>query len=321
MGFQTPLLLLGLLLVPVAVVLYALNDRGRERGTAAFAAPAVLASAVPRRPGWRRHLPMALYAVALAGLLTALARPQTTVAVGVEQASIMLATDVSGSMLAVDVPPNRLAVAKRAELSFLDQVPRRIRVGALSFNQSPRVLRTPTTDRAAVRAAVNGLRSSGGTATGEAIAAALTVLERQPAKDRKRAPAAIVLLSDGKSVRGRNPLEQAQRAARLRIPIYTVALGTPSGTITVPRPGGAGGTETRPVPPDPATLEQVARISRGKAFLADDASGLEDVYKQLGSRLSTEDRKREITSAFAGGSVLLLLAGGLLSLRWFGRLP
>lgn len=321
MGFQTPLLLLGLLLVPVAAVLYARDDRRRERGTAAFAAPAVLASAVPRRPGWRRHAPMALYAVALAGLLTALARPQTTVAVGVEQASIMLATDVSGSMQATDVPPTRLAAAKAAERAFLAAVPRRIRVGALSFNQAPQVLRTPTTDRAAVQAAVDGLRSSGGTATGEAIAAALTVLERQPAPDRRRPPAAIVLLSDGKSVRGRNPLQEAQRAARLHIPIYTVALGTASGSITVPRPGGRPGTETRAVPPDAETLQQVARTSGGKAFVAGDAGGLEAVYRQLGSRLAKEDRKREVTAAFAGGSVLLLLAGGLLSLRWFGRLP
>ncbi len=321
MGFQTPLLLLGLLLVPVAVVLYARNDRRREAGTAAFAAPAVLASAVPRRPGWRRHAPMALYALALAALLTALARPQTTVAVGVEQASIMLATDVSGSMQAVDVPPTRLAAAKAAERRFLEEVPRQIRVGALSFNQTPQVLRTPTTDRKAVRAAVNGLASSGGTATGEAIAAALTVLERQPTLDRRRPPAAIVLLSDGKSVRGRDPVEQARRAARLHIPIYTVALGTPTGTITVKRPGGAPGTETRPVPPDPQTLEQVARISGGKAFAAGDARGLAAVYAQLGSRLSKENKKREITSAFAGGSILFLLAGGLMSLRWFGRLP
>jgi len=320
-GFQTPLLLLGLLLVPVAVVLYARNDRRREAGTAAFAAPAVLASAVPRRPGWRRHAPMALYALALAALLTALARPQTTVAVGVEQASIMLATDVSGSMQAVDVPPTRLAAAKAAERRFLEEVPRQIRVGALSFNQTPQVLRTPTTDRKAVRAAVNGLASSGGTATGEAIAAALTVLERQPTLDRRRPPAAIVLLSDGKSVRGRDPVEQARRAARLHIPIYTVALGTPTGTITVKRPGGAPGTETRPVPPDPQTLEQVARISGGKAFAAGDARGLAAVYAQLGSRLSKENKKREITSAFAGGSILFLLAGGLMSLRWFGRLP
>lgn len=321
MGFHTPLLLLGLVLVPVAVVLYARNDRRREAGTAAFAAPAVLASAVPHRPGWRRHAPMALYALALAALLTALARPQTTVAVGVEQASIMLATDVSGSMQAIDVPPTRLAAAKAAERRFLGQVPRQIRVGALSFNQTPQVLRTPTTDRDAVRTAINGLASSGGTATGEAIAAALTVLERQPTLDRRRPPAAIVLLSDGKSVRGRDPVEQARRAARLHIPIYTVALGTPTGTITVKRPRGAPGTETRPVPPDPETLAQVARISGGKAFEAGDARGLAAVYAQLGSRLSKKNTQREITSAFAGGSILLLLAGGLMSLRWFGRLP
>jgi Ca-activated chloride channel family protein len=130
-----------------------------------------------------------------------------------------------------------------------------------------------------------------------------------------------VLLSDGASTRGRDPLEVARRAARLRIPIYTVALGTDSGTIEVPRPGPASGTETRRVPPDPATMVRVARTSRGQAYTVDDAEELDTVYDRLGSQLGTRDERREITAAFVGGALGLLGAAGAFSLRWFGRLP
>ena len=75
----------------------------------------------------------------------------------------------------------------------------------------------------------------------------------------KRPPAAIVLLSDGASTGKVDPVAAAQAARKLRIPIYTVALGTAQGTITVPRPGDAGGTETRRVPPDPQSLAEVAQ--------------------------------------------------------------
>jgi len=318
MSFGQPIFLLGLLLVPLGVVAYLAHERNRRAAAAAFAAPALLASVVPRTPGWRRHVPLAAYALALAVLILALAKPQRTVAVPVERASIMLTTDFSGSMQATDVPPTRLAAARAAADRFLREVPAAVRVGLVAFNQSARLIESPTTDRAAVRGAIAALQPSGGTATGEALAVAIGALARQTDAGGVRVPAAVILLSDGKSVRGRPPQQVAQRAKDLKIPIYTVTLGTPTGTIRVPRANGT--VDVRPVPPDPSESREVAEISGGRAYTADTASNLSDVYRALGSRIGYRDEKQEITAAFSGGALALLAGGALLSLLWFRRL-
>jgi Ca-activated chloride channel family protein len=260
---------------------------------------------------------MAAFALALVALIVAAARPERTVAVPVERASIMLVTDVSGSMEATDVAPNRLTAVKKAANNFVASVPHQVNVGLLAFNDVPRVLQSPTADHEAVHAAIERMRSSGGTATGDAIATALKVLQRVPGEGGRRPPAAIVLISDGASTKGADPISTAEVAGRRKVPIYTVALGTESGTITVPRDGG--GSVRRPVPPDPDSLERIARASGGKAFTADTSEGLSEVYERLGSQLSHRDEKRQITSLFAGGGLVLLLAGSALSLGWFGR--
>jgi Ca-activated chloride channel homolog len=314
-SFGAPLALLGLALLPALAVLYARHQRSRTRAARAFSSPQLAASVTPDRPGWRRHAPMAVVAAAITLLLVAAARPQTTVAVPVEHASILLMTDVSGSMEAQDVQPSRLVAVRRAATTFVDGVPKQVNVGVMAFNQTPTILQSPTTDRIAVKAALQRLRSSGGTATGNAVRAAVRILTAGPGKPP---PAAIVLLSDGKSTSGVSPVAAAQEAGRRHIPIYTVALGTPTGTITIPRPGG--GTETRPVPPDPETLRQIAAASGGQAYQAADAQRLSQVYERLGSQLGRKNVPRQISSLFAAAALVLLLAGATLTLRWFGRL-
>jgi Ca-activated chloride channel homolog len=314
-SFGAPLALLGLALLPALAVLYARHQRSRTRAAQAFSSPQLAASVTPDRPGWRRHAPMAVVAAAITLLLVAAARPQTTVAVPVEHASILLMTDVSGSMEAQDVQPSRLVAVRRAATTFVDGVPKQVNVGVMAFNQTPTILQSPTTDRIAVKAALQRLRSSGGTATGNAVRAAVRILTAGPGKPP---PAAIVLLSDGKSTSGVSPVAAAQEAGRRHIPIYTVALGTPTGTITIPRPGG--GTETRPVPPDPEMLRQIAAASGGQAYQAADAQRLSQVYERLGSQLGRKNVPRQISSLFAAAALVLLLAGATLTLRWFGRL-
>jgi len=316
--FAAPLVLLALLALPLLLVWYAGQQRTRRAAAAAFAAPRMLPSVAPRRPRWRRHLPMLAFALALALLVLAAARPQRTVAVPVDHAAIMLATDISGSMQATDVQPNRLVAAKRAARMFLDRVPARVNVGVMAFNQSPSVLQSPTLDRAEARDAIDRMTVSGGTATGEAIAAAVTALQNVPGVNGRRPPGAVVLISDGGSDFGRDPVAAAQAAARLHIPVYTVALGTDHGTIQVR--GANGTTRTVRVPPDPQALAAIAHASGGQTFTAASTEGLSAVYERLGSQLGRRERRRQVTSAFAAGGLVLLLAGAGLSLRWFGRL-
>jgi Ca-activated chloride channel family protein len=309
--FATPWLLLGLVLIPLLAVAYGAGERRRRRAAAGFAAAATRPSVAPRRPGWRRHAPLLLAALAMAGLVVALARPQVSVAVPAEQASIVLAMDHSGSMQATDVAPSRLVAARKAGEAFLSRVPAKVRVGGIVFDHRTEVVQDPTTDRAALREAMrDAMVPSGGTATGDALEASLAMLDAQRGAGGKRPPGAVVLLSDGKSTSGRDPVAVAQEAADRGVPVYTVALGTPDGTM----PDG------QRVPPDTASLEAIAQRSGGEAFTASDAAGLSAVYERLGSQVAMREERREITGAFAGGAMLLLLAGGGLSLRWFRRL-
>jgi Ca-activated chloride channel homolog len=318
-SFQSPVYLLALLAVPAAVAIYVLTDRRRRAGAARFASPLLMPSVAPTGPGFRRHLPLALYGVALAAVALALARPETTVAVPEERAAVVLATDISGSMEARDVAPSRMIAVRRAALDFVGRAPDELRLGAVAFNHAVRSIEPPRAERDDIRALIEGLTPSGGTATGDGIAAAVGLLARQGSRDRQRPPAAVILLSDGTSTHGRDPLDVARQAARLRIPIYTVALGTDAGTIEVRRPDGT--TITRTVPPDREAMRRIATISGARTFNVGEGDELATVYEQLGSQVATREERREITAAFVGGAAAFLLVGGVMSLRWFGRLP
>jgi Ca-activated chloride channel family protein len=317
-SFESPAFLAALLLAPLALAGYLRWDRRRRQAAREFANPRLIESVAPVRPGWRRHAAMALYGLALAVLILALARPQATVAVPEERASVVLAIDQSGSMQARDAEPSRLQVARDAAHAFLDDVPEELRVGGVIFNHEVQSAQAPTTDRDAMHRAIDSLRSSGGTATGEALASSLRLLEGGSG-DRRPPPSAVVLLSDGASTHGRDPIQFARDAGSRQIPVYTVALGTDDGTIEVERPSGR--TVTERVPPDRDTLNRIAELSNGRYHEAAEGSELEEVYERLGSQVSTRPERREITAGFAAGAALLLLGGAAASLRWFGRLP
>ncbi len=111
----------------------------------------------------------------------------------------------------------------------------------------------------------------------------------------------------------------AQKARSLHVPVYTVVLGTPRGTIQRTLPGGF--REIIQVPPSPAALQQIAQATGGRFFTATDDPRLREVYKRLGSRLGHKRESREISDVFGGGAAALLLAGGVLSALWFRRVP
>jgi Ca-activated chloride channel family protein len=311
MSFQAPMFLLGLALLPLALAALWLARRRPARYVVRYPALPTLAAIVPRSPRWRRIVPTALLCLALAGLTLALARPETTVAVPVEQASVVLVTDTSGSMNATDVQPTRLDAAKAAAERFLDRVPDELRVGLVAYSDAPHTVLRPTDDRDQVRAAVERLQAEGGTATGDALDSALRALGT---RNDDSPPAAVVLLSDGATQTGRDPAEVAQEAATAGVPVYTVALGTADGTVE------AGG-RVLAVPPDPEALREVATVSGGATFAAEDGDALDEVYERLGSQIGTREEKREISAGFAAAGLLLLGGSLFSSLRWRGRLP
>jgi Ca-activated chloride channel family protein len=317
-SFSSPLVLLGLVAIPVLIGCYASQQRRRVRAAEAFVTPALTLSVAPRRPGWRRHAPMLVFAIAIAVLIAAAARPQRTVAVPVDSAAIMLANDISSSMLATDVRPSRLGAAQRAAQRFLAGVPSSTLVGQIEFARRPVLLQSPTTDHSLTQAAIAQLRpGGGGTAIGDTILTALHALAKLPPVGGKRPPSAIVLLSDGSSNVGISPLAAAAQAKAQHIPIYTISLGTAHGTIPITR---GGQTVSTPVPVSPQELGQIAAASGGRAYTAANSANASAVYAHLATQLGHKHVKHEITAAFAGGGLVLLLLGSGLSLGWFGRL-
>lgn len=313
MTFAAPVVLVALAAVPLLLVWYARNQRRKARAAEAFVTAPLRPSVAPRGPGWRRHAPMLAFLTAVVVLIVAAARPERSVAVPITDGAVMLVDDVSSSMAAKDVSPSRLGAAEAAAERFLSDVPSAVRVGLISFSSEPQVLQSPTRDRSAVRSALTQLRAGGHTAIGDAIDRAVQLLAALKGPGGKRVPGAILLLSDGTSTQGANPLSAARQAAAKHLPVYTVALGTPRGTIEV-------GRRTVPVPLDASQLRQIASLSGGRAFTVGDSGRLSAVYSHLAAQFGHKKVRREITASLAGAGLGLVLIGGVLSLAWFGRL-
>jgi len=320
MSFETPLVLLALLVVPLLVFLYVRREGQRQEAAAAFTSPALLPNLVDARPRWRRHLPLAIFLVALAAMIVGVARPHATVSVPKEEATVMVAIDTSLSMQATDVRPSRLAAARTIARALIAKVPDKFRIGIVAFTGRTFVVLPPTRDRELANAALANLHSGEGTALGDAISQAVALGKRQRATDNSVPPTSVLVISDGAQMSGRtSPLAAAVRARKAHVPVYTVLLGTPSGVVHAKLPGGY--TVDIRVPPRADVLRQVAQSSGGRFFAAADDSDLRDVYTKLGSRLGDERQQRELTDVFAGGSGALLIVGGALSALWFRRMP
>ena len=348
MTFATPLALLALPLVPLTILALVMARRRRIRYAIRYPALDVLAGVVEReRRG--RWIPAALLVLALTALLLGAARPMARVPVPRDEATVMLVIDVSGSMNADDVDPTRMEAAQRAATRFLDRLPERFQVGLVTFSSEAETLVPPTTDREAVRTALATLNANGGTAMGDGLARALDVIEaaRQeavggpgptttvdpnaqgatptpttpdpPAEQRAVPPAVTLLLSDGANSAGGDPFVQADRARQLRVPVYTIALGTANGVLR--QPNAFGGTRIQPVPPDPDSLARIAETSNGRFFQAPTSENLTAVYDSLGSRIGFRLEEREVTVTFTVAGLLLLAAAGALRARRGARLP
>ena len=315
MSFASPVFLLALLALPAAVGLQRVMAGRQRRHAIRFTGVPTLAGVIPTVGRVRRHLPLALFLAAVAALTLALAKPERSVGVPVERASVTLVTDVSRSMKADDVEPNRLEAARKAGERFLDRAPRQLRIGSVTFSDTPQIVESPSEDRNEARSVLDGLVADGGTATGDGLQAALDSLDRERGPDGKREPAAILLLSDGESTIGRDPVGVAREAGQRGVPVFTVALGTESAVVEGPN------GELLPVPPDPETLKRMSQVSGGQAFAATQADQLDEVYEKLGSKIGQKQQKREMTAGFAGAGALLLLGAAAAAMRLGGRLP
>jgi Ca-activated chloride channel family protein len=353
MSFQSPWLLLALLLLAVPVGLWLLAERRRMRYAVSYPNLDVLATVVSGR-SWTRLVPPILFLLALAVLLAGLARPHVSRMVLKERATVILVLDTSRSMQAKDVEPTRLGAAQDAIRTFLDQVPDRLNVGFVVFAGEAQVATPATRDHDLVRTAVDeaGLYLIyGGTAIGDALQVATdmgrAILQQEPPTgdeialegpsgtsrlvqertcDREESPVSILFLSDGAQTRGiLQPLEGAQLARDACIPVYTVALGTPEGTIERGSFGGfdpnSSDDQRIPVPPDPETLRQIAELTGGEFTEARSADVLDNVYDNLGSRLGREPGESEVTFVFLAIAACLLLAAGIAGAIVQPRLP
>ena len=306
--------------MPVVIAAYVVLERRRARYGARFASPALLPNVVGRGPGRLRHLPLLVLLVGLVTMVLGVARPHATVTVAREQATVMIAMDISRSMRATDVKPSRLGAAVEAADAFVEKVPKKFRIGIVSFASAARLALPPTTDRTLVATALKDLVPGQGTAIGDAVELSVRTARRERTSDGKIPPTAVLVISDGARDGGRTaPAAAARHAKALHIPVYTIVIGTQNGIVHETLTGGF--RVDIHVPPSPETLQQIAKVSGGQSFTAPTDSRLREVYGRLGSLLGHKSKDREITDVFAGGAALLLLVGGGMSMFWFRRLP
>lgn len=344
MEFTWPVMLWGLLLLPALVGWYGIGARrARLRTIDRFADRPLFAQLATSWPRVWRHASMALYFVALGLLLTAIGRPVMALPMPVNKAVVVLAVDTSGSMVAPDIEPSRLEAAKIAARTFVDSFPQGPKIGLVSFSTYATLMIPPTPDHEAVKQAIATLRPQEATAIGDGILVALKALPGRaidfpearpgpfgpppapglgspppypPVRPEELTPAAIILLSDGGQNAGTmDPLRAAVLAKSLKVKIYTVGLGAPGGSVFNHQ------GQMVFVPFDPTLLQQIAALTDGKFFMSSDTKDLTRVYRDLGHVLGWETRKTEVSSLVVGAAGLLLLAGGVTSLVWTGRLP
>jgi Ca-activated chloride channel family protein len=311
MSFQSPIALLALVAIPVLAALYWLAQQRRRAYAVRFTNLELLGQVVPRGPGVRRHLPTALFLLALTGLAFSFAKPQATINVPGDRSSVMLVIDVSGSMQATDVQPTRLGAAVNAAQSLVDSLPPNASVGLIAFNATAFVITPLTSDREALRAGLQSLRARGGTAIGDGLNLALDQLGA-PASGPwgPHPPSMVVLLTDGVTNAGIAPQQASARAAEEHVPVNAVGVGSRGSAPVYVLGQDVGGVDT-------LLLQSMAYQTGGKFFFASEAGQLQQVYTSLGSQFGWKHEKVDLTVPFAIAGTLVLLAGAGFSLMWF----
>lgn len=343
MSFLWPHLLWLLLAVPLLVAIYLWALSRRKKVAVRYAGLELVREAAGRQ-GWRRHIPPLLFLLAMTTLLLAVARPSAVVTLPSSHETVILTMDVSGSMRASDVTPTRLGAAQLAARSFVEQQPRSTRVGIVTFGGGAALVQPPTQSREDLLAAIDRFELQRGTAVGSGILMSLKTLFPDqsfdlPSLDPRRAAhaasldalrtpqpeapkpvppgsynsAVVILLSDGQTTTGPDPLEAAKVAADRGVRVYTVGIGTPNGEILI------GDGWSMRVRLDEEALKAIAKTTDAEYFYAATANDLKSVYDSLTSKLVFETRDTEITSLFAAAAAALAVLSALLSMVWFNR--
>ena len=341
MTFLWPELLWLLLLVPALVALYFVLLRRKKKLALRYASLGMVSRAMGAGQKLRRHIPPLVFLVALVTLIIAIARPSATLTLPAQYETIVLAIDVSGSMRASDVQPNRIGAAQEAARKFIADQPASARIGVVSFAATASVVQPPTRDREAILAAIDRFQLQRGTAVGSGILVALKTIfpdvefdlrASNPRGEVKAAPldsakpaaqtappgsyssAAIILLTDGQTTTGPNPIEAAKMAAERGVRVFTVGIGTTKGEIL-----GSEGWSMR-VKLDEDALKNIAQTTHAEYFFADNSVDLKKIYDSLSTRLSMETRETEITALLAAAAAALSLLSAFLSVLWFNRI-
>jgi Ca-activated chloride channel family protein len=323
-----------------------------------YSSLSLVRAALPERSRWRRHLPFALFLVALASVTTAMARPVAQVTVPLSRTSIILAIDTSRSMCATDVEPNRLTVAQDAALAFVEEQPVGTQIGIVAFAGFAEIVVPPTADKAQLADAIRAFSTSLGTAIGSAQLKAIdAIAEVNPEVDYSGVdlgsddaaatamareqlgyqPDIIVLLTDGANSGGPNPLDAAQQAVDRRVRVYTIGFGTDNpGQMICNRQqlgsdifgggfgggfnfGGGGGFRQFLVI-DEDTLQAIADMTGGAYFRAENADQLLAIFQDLPTQIVLQKENVELSALFSALGAFFIIGAVLLSLRWH-RLP
>jgi Ca-activated chloride channel family protein len=328
MTFIWPWMLLTLLLLPPFVWSYARLLKRRRQAAIDLGPLGVLRDAAGRSPSRRRHVPALLLLLGLALLLIGTARPQMYVDLPRVEGTVILAFDVSSSMTADDLEPTRLEAAKAAARALVEDQPSTVQIGVVAFSNGALVVQPPTDDQAVVFAAIDRLEPQGATSLAQGIFGALNAIAGEaipidpealeagtPVEIGSYPSAVMLLLTDGENTAAVDPLLIAQLAAEAGVRIYPVGIGSPEGAIL--QIDGYSVLSRL----DQAALRAIAELTNGSYYLASDSQSLQEVYKNVDLQLTIGGDKMEVTALVAGLSLLFFLAGGTLSLLWFGRMP
>ncbi|MGD8214634.1 VWA domain-containing protein [Aestuariimicrobium sp. Y1814] len=313
--FQNPQRLWVLVLVPLLVIAYLIILRMRSKQGMRFTNTGILGKVLPKQSSWRRHVAVAMTVCSLLALSLAWARPMGIDKVPRERATIVLVIDVSLSMQATDVSPNRLDAAKAAAIEFMGTLPDSYNVAVVSLSGTPQVRMPPSIDRGATQRAIETLDYQDSTAVGDSIQAALNALAMAPTGEGESpAPGAIVLLSDGQNTTGQSPGQMAQKAKEQNVKLYTIAYGTETGWVDL------DGKRER-VAPDFKLMQDLANQTGGKAWKADSAKELSQVYEDVRGEVGYEEVRVEITAQWAFYALAFAVVAALGAVSMAARWP